>query len=590
MTGSKWNIEQNGRVMNAVHDGGANHYYLVAIKDNETGKEIMASSPFFIDYSDELKNGSFESPILTEKTYGFYGNGTPGLEWKTTTQTIEIVSKESGGDHDQSHFLGGEVPQGAQCAELNARYEDGAGALYQDVLTAPGATLHWSLWHRARGSQDQYQHTPWENVKDTMYVIIMPTKEVEEQMEEKNMNIDALKNDIIDNPQKYSDSTRVWTLTSPRAWTFHADDYVVGDGQYLTRFFFVAGPVASNLITYGNLLDDIRFGSELPKINEGRISINKIVQGLSAEQMKEYELTLRLKKTDGTYQEDFVLNKFTSIDGTYSGVQSIRGLSEGEYTIEEVLSEPMTPQTVSMYLVETASDGTETKKLLTNHPQAKIEVKEGKPLSIQITNSYVQQSDSFVVNKVFKNGYGKVFKPDEVAFSNVEFGLYSTDENWNISNENPVQCGTIQLDTESDDKTKKDVTGMVKFSSLVEGYYLLREISPPAGYIQADDRKIFVGRQGDKFGVYLYNGKDYTCVSDKDKVVKIENIESEKVPDVPGAILPDTGGPGLAMFERYGWFLLMLALLMAGVEVRCYGERKYRRVSAGQHEEFEDPL
>jgi hypothetical protein len=423
-----------------------------------------------------------------------------------------------------------------------------------------------------------------------MYVIIMPTKEVEEQMEEKNMNIDALKNDIIDNPQKYSDSTRVWTLTSPRAWTFHADDYVVGDGQYLTRFFFVAGPVASNLITYGNLLDDIRFGSELPKINEGRISINKIVQGLSAEQMKEYELTLRLKKTDGTYQEDFVLNKFTSIDGTYSGVQSIRGLSEGEYTIEEVLSEPMTPQTVSMYLVETASDGTETKKLLTNHPQAKIEVQEGKPLSIQITNSYVQQSDSFVVNKVFKNGYGKVFKPDEVEFSNVEFGLYSTDENWNISSENPVQCGTIQLDTESDDKTKKDVTGMVKFSSLVAGYYLLREISPPAGYIQADDRKIFVGRQGDKFGVYLYDGKDYICVSDKDEVVKIENIESEKVPDVPGAILPDTGGPGLAMFERYGWFLLMLALLMAGVEVRCYGERKYRRVSAGQHEEFEDPL
>ncbi len=59
---------------------------------------------------------------------------------------------------------------------------------------------------------------------------------------------------------------------------------------------------------------------------------------------------------------------------------------------------------------------------------------------------------------------------------------------------------------------------------------------------------------------------------------------------VSGAILPDTGGPGLAMFERYGWFLLMLALLMAGVEVRCYGERKYRRASVGQHEEFEDPL
>ena len=592
VTGSKWNIEQNGKVMNAVHDGGANHYYLVAIKDNETGKEIMASSPFFIDYSDELRNGSFESPVLTGKTYGFYGNGTPGLEWETTTQTVEIVSKDSTGDHNQSHFLSGDLPDGlGQCAELNARPEDGAGALYQDVLTAPGATLHWSLWHRARGNQDQYKHSVSEDVKDTMFVIIMPTKEVEEQMKEKNMDIDALKNDIINNPRSYSDSTRVWTLTSPRDWTFHADDYVVGDGQYLTRFFFVAGPVASDMITYGNLLDDIRFGSELPKINEGRISINKIVQGLSAEQMENYELTLRLKKINGTYQEDFVLNKFTSIDGGYSGVQSIRGLSEGKYTIEEVLSDQMMPPTVSMYLVETASDGTETKKLLPfQNTKAEIEVEEGKPLSIQIINSYVQPSDSFVINKVFKNGYGKIFKPDEVAFSNVEFGLYATDENWNISSENPVQSGVIQLDTESDDKTKTDVTGMVKFSSLVEGYYLLREISPPAGYIQADDRKIFVGKQGDKFGVYLYDGKDYICVSDKAQVVEIENIENEEIPDIPGAILPDTGGPGLAMFERYGWFLLMLALLMAGVEVRCYGERKYRRASAGQHEEFEDPL
>ena len=65
---------------------------------------------------------------------------------------------------------------------------------------------------------------------------------------------------------------------------------------------------------------------------------------------------------------------------------------------------------------------------------------------------------------------------------------------------------------------------------------------------------------------------------------------NEETEEIPGAVLPDTGGPGLAMFERYGWFLLMLALMMAGVEVRCYGERKYKRAAMTQREELEDSM
>ncbi len=49
---------------------------------------------------------------------------------------------------------------GQQFAELNCK----AGALYQDVLTAPGTTLHWSLAHRARGR----------GMQDSMALLIAP--------------------------------------------------------------------------------------------------------------------------------------------------------------------------------------------------------------------------------------------------------------------------------------------------------------------------------------------------------------------------------------------------------------------------------
>lgn len=40
--------------------------------------------------------------------------------------------------------------------------------------------------------------------------------------------------------------------------------------------------------------------------------------------------------------------------------------------------------------------------------------------------------------------------------------------------------------------------------------------------------------------------------------------------------LPETGGPGLVQFNRFGWLLLLLALLMAGTEVRYFGIQRRR--------------
>ncbi len=45
--------------------------------------------------------------------------------------------------------------------------------------------------------------------------------------------------------------------------------------------------------------------------------------------------------------------------------------------------------------------------------------------------------------------------------------------------------------------------------------------------------------------------------------------------------LPDTGGPGLMQFNRFGWILLLIALMMAGAEVRYFGGQRRKILTEG---------
>ena len=220
----------------------------------------------------------------------------------------------------------------------------------------PGATLHWSLYHRARGNGIAAP-------RDTMYVVIMPTETAEQKLNEFTNNVRSIIDDINNNPGSYSDSTRVWELTSPRAWTFYTNDYVVGEDQYFTRFFFVAGDTATKSGSVGNLLDDIRFGSNPPAIAQGGVSIKKMVRGLSDDKMKDYDLTIKLNKIDDSYAKDIKLEKFTTVNDVYSEVKSVTDLSAGEYIIEEILTDKEKPQTISIEQVELVN-GTEIKTSL----------------------------------------------------------------------------------------------------------------------------------------------------------------------------------------------------------------------------------
>ncbi len=111
----------------------------------------------------------------------------------------------------------------------------------------------------------------------------------------------------------------------------------------------------------------------------------------------------------------------------------------------------------------------------------------------------------------------------------------------------------------------------------------------------AQDQKVGVVFKGyDSVANKLTDGaKDYADVSwtqGDDKLAGSINVLNHHIPFT--AVLPDTGGPGLLQMNRFGWLLLLIALMMAGTEVRYFGTQK-NRVESGVSEDrypFDDWL
>jgi len=93
-----------------------------------------------------LVNGGFETPGADPDTFQLY-DASLVPPWQTTDVAGQI---EIWGDT----FNGVPAAEGGAFAELNA---NSAGTLYQDVVTTPGQTMHWSLVHRAREGTDVMQ-------------------------------------------------------------------------------------------------------------------------------------------------------------------------------------------------------------------------------------------------------------------------------------------------------------------------------------------------------------------------------------------------------------------------------------------------
>lgn len=251
------------------------------------GQELTAD--YTVYYQSEILNAGFEAPTADNNNYNFFPNGWEGLFWKTTapgtegaiTRDVEYAKYSRNEDVTAANqyvsFFPHKPFEDTQLAELNA---EAFGALYQDIITAPGENIEWDFRHARRDSADN---------GESLFVVMGPTEKAQEIVSQEQLEIllsgisaDDRRNMANGTPKEITaaDGTKymVWyhyanqTNDEDDAWTEFSGSYIVPKGQYRTRLFFVSdpypynpyngngSPAGSRSQEYGNLIDAAQAG------------------------------------------------------------------------------------------------------------------------------------------------------------------------------------------------------------------------------------------------------------------------------------------------------------------------------------------
>lgn len=504
VTNGVYSREENGGWVDVVYTDGANLTYTVTIaKDTQSLNDSLT-----VNYNDELKNGGFEDE-LSNGTDQINADTAPNLVWKTTAITggqhkIEIGNTkgmtsvyelQANGDKWDNVQLSNTAKAygcasantGDQFAELNA---EGAGALYQDVLTKPGQPMNWRFYHRARtrrGYEDQSKSVI-QSGADTMAMVIAPlelVKDVTTQAQLESLLAECInhngENHITKNNKRYTvyvyeataaiedlSGTRKWDQVncyakySTSSWTESSDTYKIPDGQYLTRFFFAAISTASDddqtnqTKTMGNLLDDVWFSQNVapPTSGTGRVTVTKKFYGLTEAEAKtlgnsgfiSYNRSVAHRGiadqalTAVDFSGDIWTNGYDDENGPYVSVSHVFDeVVEANTDYTYYFKEDVKKADVSGYkLTRTLVDGIEGKN------GSVTMSKENSNRSITFSNFYEKKTADVTLTKHVTGLMGDTHKEFAFRITGLE-GKGATLENGNLSNFTLTHNGSVTL-------------------------------------------------------------------------------------------------------------------------------------------------
>ena len=360
-------------------------YYKVEVTGTDGAK--LTAAAMQVPYYIQLQNGSFETPDIaglkayhdtdnhtpasrlyyspdgeTGSFFTQYPSGADGIVWQTTGEAkhwktgspglyIELAdgsnrSYNGTRNYPEASYSIDGAYDGQQFAELNC---EAYGALYQDVLTAPGTTLHWSLAHRARGR----------GMQDSMALLIAPV-DVAAQITDILAGVSSEDDDkgllvrqALDRTVQYNGQDvpiRSFMVGGEITdgndqWGVHSGDYTVRAGQYVSRFFFLALSSGKGDRREGNLLDKVWFSTEPapPVAGHANLTLRKTLAGsLTADELTAVRagLTFTVTRSDGT--EAAVIHGADMTVGTDP--------AQCSYTIQDlpVASESGTPYTYTV--------------------------------------------------------------------------------------------------------------------------------------------------------------------------------------------------------------------------------------------------
>lgn len=502
VTNGVYTVETNGGWVDVIYTDGANKNYVVTVSKGTNSK---SSTGVTVAYNKRLENGDFENGGSNQTA-----EGTPGLVWKTTawdhvvelanvgSNTYEEYQSDGNGNNwnYQTTNFGGwafgasSTPNGSkQFAELNATQE---GALYQDVLTKPGLTMSWQFSHKARTRMNYGYSTDWwghvtkksqnDNVmmptsdrnEDKMAMVIAPLELVENITTQ--AQLEALLNKCGSTNGTYHvdgdgtngkigksypvyiayDSSKITTYRSRSGWNYstspwntQSGTYEVPEGQYLTRFFFVAISTAfdSGALRVGNLLDNVWFAQETPPApteGTGRITVTKKFYGLTLDEAKKVaEKGIISGDTGSISFNGDAWTPGTDARGSYIAVShvinnlSLAANTEYQYTFTEDTS-------------KAAADGYTLTKTLVNDEEnvssGSVNIrKENNDQYITFSNIYEKNTADVTLTKHVTGLMGDTHKEFAFSITGLDGKGVTLENNGNLSNFTLTHNGSVTL-------------------------------------------------------------------------------------------------------------------------------------------------
>lgn len=240
---------------------------------------------------------------------------------------------------------------------------------------------------------------------------------------------------------------------STSSWNTRTGTYTVPDGQYLTRFFFVAvdSVFQSGNLRVGNLLDDVWFGQDAPPAptdGSGRITVTKKFYGLTESEAKSVVSKGIISGDNGIGSITFSGDAWTSnsdLDGKYVAVShTIDNLSLAPNQLYNyTFTEDTESAAVEGYtLTETLVDG-ETK----SEPSGTVKIdKENNLQSITFSNIYEKNTADVTLTKHVTGLMGDTHKDFAFRITGLEGkGVTLENNNGDLSNFTLTHNGSVTL-------------------------------------------------------------------------------------------------------------------------------------------------
>ncbi|MGN0073983.1 MAG: DUF5979 domain-containing protein [Collinsella sp.] len=485
-------------------------------------------------YQASVLNGSFEAPDLTNYPYQeFVPEGTAGLFWKTTASNeengmpiypdgltqqndgkhyIEII--DTGTDEHKNQAVGyhkqGTPADGKQYAEINA---GAAGALYQTIATIPGTTMYWSVDHNGRDGTD------------TMAVVMMPESIA------KNITTQAELRKVLDNPGDFG-ATVASDLSAPQGkWITHSGQYTIPEGQYETRFFFMAVSTYNNNDYIGNHIDNVWFSQQIPPASpkEPHFTLTKHVVGPLTKddlQLLSERLIFTVQKSaNSSFTNPETVNKYFA-----KNLGSWTPNEDGSWTLSARIS--MKDQEIGAYyrIVESGAE------------------LDGFNLTVTDTNDAVRLQSTTVVDFTFTNTYtdaGRALTLKKIVNAPDTTGSFTFTVSYTDAG-GEAQTKSVTLKN-GDSTTITDIPkdAQVTVTETNTDGYTVTMKDPSTGTV-------------------LAGSSSYTFAMNDDTAVDIYNTSS--------VALPETGGIGRGIFLFAGIGLMLTAVIAGCLLRRKYGK------------------